>query len=138
MKKRFLRGLPALAILLAIFTTVIFAAETDFGVGDTGTAKISDSTEVYLYKTADGTKYTEILPKGSTVTILEAYVNKQRHYVKAASGNTGYIMARRGSKETLTSIKITGKVDVTYAEKQLPLHIPRSRQVGNFISVRTA
>ena len=98
----------------------------------------SVSVTAFAAETNNGTQYTEILPKGSTVTILEAYVNKQRHYVKAASGNTGYIMARRGSKETLTSIKITGKVDVTYAEKQLPLHIPRSRQVGNFISVRTA
>lgn len=76
MKKRFLSASLILVMLLALFPTVIFAAETDFSPGDTGTAKISDSTEVYLYKTADGTLYTETLPKGSTVTILEAYVNK--------------------------------------------------------------
>ena len=43
MKKRFLSGLMVLIMLCALFPTVIFAAETDFGVGDTGTAEIAPS-----------------------------------------------------------------------------------------------
>ena len=43
MKKIFLSGLMVLMMLCALFPTVIFAEETDFGVGDTGTAEIAPS-----------------------------------------------------------------------------------------------
>ena len=44
MKKRFLSGLLVLAMLYALIPTAIFAAETDFGVGDMGTAEIAPSS----------------------------------------------------------------------------------------------
>ena len=45
MKKRFLVGLMALMMLCALFPTAIFAEAADFGVGDTGTAKIAMQTQ---------------------------------------------------------------------------------------------
>ena len=44
-KKRFLVGLMALMMLCALFPTAIFAEAADFGVGDTGTAKIAMQTQ---------------------------------------------------------------------------------------------
>lgn len=58
MKERFLSGLLVFAMLLALIPTVIFAAETDFSAGDTGTAKLAHSEE--LYKAVGSLSYDKI------------------------------------------------------------------------------
>lgn len=117
MKKRLLSGLMVIAMLITMFTTVSFAAETDFSAGDTGTAKLAYSEE--LYKAVGSLNYDKILPVGTTVKVLEAYVTEQYHYVEAISGlyngSKGYISAKSG---IFKSIEITGSVDKTYSEKK--------------------
>lgn len=122
MKKRLLSALLALAMLLALFPTVVFAEETDFGVGDTGTAEIAPSSGVSVYKSPNSMVESNIFPVGTAVNVLEAYVTENRHYVEATSGmmkgKKGYIDARKGNTNTLKSINITGRVDKTYGDKK--------------------
>lgn len=122
MKKRILSGLMVLMMLCALFPTVIFAEETDFGVGDTGTAKIAPSSGVSVYKSPNSMVESNKFPVGTAVNVLEAYVTENRHYVQATSGlmsgKKGYIDARKGDTNTLKSINITGRVDKTYGDKK--------------------
>lgn len=111
-----------LMMLCALFPAVIFAEETDFGVGDIGTAEIAPSSGVSVYKSPSSMVESNIFPVGTDVNVLEAYVTKNRHYVEATSGlmsgKKGYIDARKGNTNTLKSINITGRVDKTYGDKK--------------------
>lgn len=66
MKKRFLSGLMVLMMLLALFPTVIFAEETDFGVGDTGTAEIAPFSGVRVYKSPNSMVESNTFPVGTS------------------------------------------------------------------------
>ena len=111
-----------LMMMCALFPTVIFAEETDFGVGDTGTAEIAPFFGVSVYKSPNSVVESNQFPVGTAVNVLEAYVTENRHYVEATSGlmsgKKGYIAARKGDKNTLKSINITGRVDKTYRDKK--------------------
>ena len=109
-------------MLYALIPSAIFAAETDFGVGDMGTAEIAPSSGVSVYKSPNSMVESNKFPVGTAVNVLEAYVTENRHYVEATSGmmkgKKGYIDARKGNTNTLKSINITGKVDKTYGDKK--------------------
>ena len=109
-----------LMMLLALFPTVIFAEETDFGVGDTGTAEIAPFSGVRVYKSPNSMVESNIFPVETAVNVMEAYVTENRHYVEATSGmmkrKKGYIDTRKGNNNTLKSINITGKVEKTYRD----------------------
>ena len=104
MKKGFLSTLLAFMMLFALFPTAILAEEVDFGVGDTGTAKIAPSSGVSVYKSPNSAVESNIFPVGTAVNVLEAYVTQNRHYVETTSGmmkgKKGYIDARKGNKNT--------------------------------------
>ena len=114
-----------LMMLCALFPAVIFAEETDFGVGDTGTAEIAPSSGVSVYKSPSSAVESNIFPVGTAVNVPEAYVTENRHYIHTIL--------------TLTILlTICPAVLNPLTEKRLPPHIPKNLRAGNFISVRKA